>query len=186
MLFVFSCGKKQDNAKYLFDQGKYKEAIEVYDQKMGMEGNNASSLYNRGRCYEELGQIKEAVKDYERVLGVDNRHEGARLSLAGIAYNQKEFARALLLTNQVIAFQEKSFRAHFLQGRAQHQMGQAQQALESYNTTLSLNKDFGEAYLYRGAVKNSLKMASACDDFKKAAIMKVEGAKNAFEKHCKN
>ncbi len=38
----------------------------------------AEARYLRGRAYEELGQLKRALNDYERTLGQDHNHEGAK------------------------------------------------------------------------------------------------------------
>jgi len=154
-------------------------------EKIEKKGNEPDLLYNRGRCFEELGETEKAKADYHQVLSLNKRHVNARLSLAGIAYQAGNYSRVIILTDKLLEYQEKSAEAHFLQARAKHQLGQAQSALESYTAAISLNDEFGEAYLYRGAVKNSMKFKSACDDFKKAELLGVEGAEKAVEENCR-
>ena len=81
-------------------------------------------------------------------------------------------------------YHENSAEAHFLLARARHKLGFANSAMEAYNAAISQNRNFGEAYLYRGALKTTLKFKSACEDFKTAEKMGVEGAEEAVKRYC--
>lgn len=184
LLFTLSCQTRDQNGEELFESGKFNEAASFYTSYLESKGYNSEIVYNRGRAYEELGKLGKAKTDFNLVLEKDERHLNARLSLARLAYENGNYSRALVLTSKALKYHEKSAPAHFLLARARHQLGQANAALEAYNKSIYLDKEFGEAYLYRGALKTTLKIKSACDDFKVAKKMDVEGSEEAVKKYC--
>ncbi|MEQ8239002.1 MAG: hypothetical protein RIA69_07300, partial [Cyclobacteriaceae bacterium] len=70
-------------------------------------------------------------------------------------------------------------------GRAKHQLGYLDSALESYSLAIKINSNYGEAYLYRAAIKvNKKKTRSACEDFLKAENLGVNEAASIRKKYC--
>lgn len=184
LLFLVSCQNQGINGEDLFEKGKFAEAVAFYTSHLESSGYDPEIVYNRGRAYEEMNSMKLARADYNLVLKNDERHLHSRLSLSKLAYEAGNYSKSLILVGKALTFHENSSQAHFLSARASHQLGLANTAMESYNVSISLNRAFGEAYLYRGALKTTLKIKSACEDFKVAQKMNVEGAKEAVEKFC--
>jgi len=183
-LLLLSCSPKERNGEDLFEKGQFSEAVAYYSAYLDSNGFDAEIVYNRGRAYEEMGNVKAARTDFDLVLKQDERHLNSRLSLSRLAYEEGNYSRSLILTGLALDHHESSFEAHFLLARARHQLGYTTAAMEAYNTTISLNKNFGEAYLYRGALKATLKIKSACEDFKIAERLKVDGGEEAVDKFC--
>ena len=181
---MLSCQTQELNGEDLFEKGEFEEAVEFYTNYLESKGFNSEIQYNRGRAYEEMNDLKAAKADYDFVLVNDQKHLNARLSLSRLAYESGNYSKSLIMTGEALKHHENSAQAHFLLARARHQLGNATAALEAYNTAISLSKNFGDAYLYRGALKTTLKMKSACDDFSNAQKMGAEGAKEAVEKYC--
>lgn len=187
LLVAASCNSEESmNGDDLFDDGKYQEAIEAYTSYLSTHPDHKKSIYNRGRSFEEIGEIEKAVTDFETLIDIDPKYINAYLSLAKVSYNRKDFNKVLIYTGSAIDLNENSAQAHFLAGRAEHQLGYFDQALESYNNSITINRDFGEAYLYRGAVKiGQEKFRSACEDFKFAKSLGVSEADKAIKDYCK-
>ncbi|MCP4456822.1 MAG: hypothetical protein GY816_02160 [Cytophagales bacterium] len=184
LVLIVSCQTQELNGEELFEEGKFIEAINFYTSYLESNGYDPEIAYNRGRAYEEMGKLKESKADYDLVLSKDERHLNARLSLSRLAYEKGNYSRSLILSGEALKFHENSAQGHFLLARARHQLGYATSALEAYNAAISQNKSFGEAYLYRGALKTTLKIKSACEDFKTAEKMGVDGSKAAVKKYC--
>ncbi len=182
--FIISCQQQELNGEDLFEKGKFREAVSFYSSYLEASGYDPEIMYNRGRAYEEMNDLKSAKADYDLVLKNDERHLNARLSLSRLAYEEGNYSKSLIQTGTALKFHENSAEAHFLLARARHQLGYATAAMEAYNTTISLSKKFGEAYLYRGALKITLKRKSACEDFATAEKLGVEGAEEAVKKYC--
>lgn len=170
----------------LFNDEKYAEAIVAYNEYLNSNKSDVKTLFNRGRAYEELKQYNKARADFLQVLKMDELNFSAYASLANIHYNKEEYSKALLNAEKAIEINDRFEQAHFLVARSKHQLGYAESAMESYNTAINLDPDFGDAFLYRGALKIGLdQRRSACADFQKAKQLKTPGAQNALKKYCK-
>ena len=182
-LVILSCSEPTDSAKELFEEGKYDEAIAIYDSRLE-SGNDPDIIYNRARAYEENGDLKIAEAEYVRILESDPEYLPAKLSLSKIAYEQEDYARSIMLSGDALRINKNSATAHYLQARAKHQMGYTKSAMEGYDMAISLDENMGDAYLYRGALRQALKKNGACEDFKVAKILKAPGADEAFDRFC--
>lgn len=170
----------------MFQEGQYAQAIKAYDEFLESHSADNTILYNRGRAYEELKKYKEAEADFNAVLAKDERNLNARLSLSKVYYSQELYNKALLVANEAMELYENSADAHFLSARAKHQLGYVDGAMESYSLALKIDRDYGEAYLYRGALKIFKKQnRSACEDFLKAENLQVREAISIRKKYCK-
>ena len=75
--------KDYDNARMLYEKGKYEEAAKIFD---GFQNNNPESplyevaLYYEGSCYEKMGDGQKAVSIYQEL--VDKKHSGYWVDLA--------------------------------------------------------------------------------------------------------
>lgn len=187
ILICFGCNSGESRkADKLFSQGKFKEAITAYSHYLGENPRSIGALYNRGRAYEELGDYEQAEQDFAKVSELDEKNVNAYLSLAKLYYRQEKYSKALIYTESALEINENSADGFFLNARAQHQLGYIDGALESYTLAIKINRDYGEAYLYRGALKiHKNQTRSACEDFKKAENLEVADAPAIIKKYCK-
>lgn len=81
--------------EYLLAVGKYTAAIDTANEVLMRHPSNADAYTYRGYAYEHLGQIAEAVKDFEKALLIDPAHLGANKYLADIYLQQGKVSRAL-------------------------------------------------------------------------------------------
>ncbi|MBV6643569.1 MAG: tetratricopeptide repeat protein [Cyclobacteriaceae bacterium] len=187
ILFLIGCGPGESRkADQLFNQGKFKEAIAAYSHYISENPRSVGAIYNRGRAYEELGNYDQAEQDFTKVSELDEKNVNAYLSLAKLYYRQELYTKALIYTESALEINENSADGYFLNARAQHQLGYIDGAMESYTLAIKINKDYGEAYLYRGALKiHKNQTRSACEDFKKAENLEVADASAILKKYCK-
>ena len=83
MSFLFR--RKKVGPEYYFERGEeclesgnYDWALESFSKAIEMNPGLEMAYYHRGRVYQELGKMREAVKDYAMFLEVDSRgYEGA-------------------------------------------------------------------------------------------------------------
>ena len=169
----------------LFGQGKYEEAISEYSRYIEYNPDDIKSIYNRGRAYEELGEFDKSLADYERALGVDAKNINALMSIGKFHFRNEAYGDAAFYFDKAIKVKGGSAAAHFLSARANHKTGETTKAMEGYNRAISLNSDYGEAYLYRGALKVFLgKKSSGCSDLKKAMALETPEAEEALSEYC--
>lgn len=187
MIIVSSCQNENSHlGDEFFKNGEYKKAIEAYDSYLKLKPKHVKTIYNRGRCYQELGAFDKALEDFNLVIKFDANNENALLSIGQEFYRKKEYKSATYFTEKVLERNPNSTMAYYLKGRANHKQGHFREALKNYNFTINLSPDFGEGYFHRSAVKLYLKdNKSACADLKKAVDLNVEGAKEALRKNCR-
>ncbi len=187
ILFLLGCSSGESRkADQLFSQGKFEEAITAYTHYISENPRSIGAIYNRGRAYEELGKYEQAEQDFTKVSELDEKNVNAYLSLAKLYYRQELYTKALIYTENALEINENSADGYFLNARSQHQLGYIDGAMESYTLAIKINKDYGEAYLYRGALKiHKNQSRSACEDFKKAENLEVADASAILKKYCK-
>ncbi len=187
ILFLLGCNSGESRkADQLFSQGKFEEAITAYSHYISENPRSIGAIYNRGRAYEELGKYEQAEQDFTKVSELDEKNVNAYLSLAKLYYRQELYTKALIYTENALEINENSADGYFLNARSQHQLGYIDGAMESYTLAIKINKDYGEAYLYRGALKiHKNQTRSACEDFKKAENLEVADASAILKKYCK-
>ena len=169
-----------------FAEGQYQKAIEAYTEYVKLNPTSVKSIYNRGRAYEELGQYDRAFRDWSKVRELDKKNTNALLSLSTHYYRNERYDQAAYQADLAIEINPQLADAHFWKGRALHQQGIFKDALNAYNSAISLNDDNGEFYLYRGVIYVQFKNSSkACGDFRLASNLEVADARDAIDKYCR-
>ena len=59
----------------LFEQENYIKAISKYSEAIQLNPKLASAYFQRARCYEELANYEQAIKDYKKYLSVPHDDE---------------------------------------------------------------------------------------------------------------
>lgn len=77
----FDLSAQADSAKALYDQGSYREALEIYQEMAIQQVKNDELFYNIGNCYARLGELGEAKLYYHRALIFDSSNKDAAHNL---------------------------------------------------------------------------------------------------------
>lgn len=187
MMGMVACSESnKEQGDEHFKAGRYEQAVESYSQNLAVNPSNTNALYGRARAHEELGNYDAALKDFETTMKYDDRNVKVIMSMGDVFYKQKKFDNALYYYKKATELEPTNANALFKEGRAQHKLGEVDKAMSRYDAALRENKNLGEAYLYRGALKvSSKKIKSACTDFRQAQELEVEGAEEAIQKYCR-
>lgn len=187
ILSLSSCSENISNkGDNLFTEEKYEEAVKEYDNVLKTNPKYLKGLYNRGRSYEELGDIKKAEKDFLAAYAIDGKNTQVMMSLSNIYQKQKNHTSALLFADYAVQVPGAPAMAFFLKGRALHQIGNTGEAMKEYSTAIKMDKNFGQAYYYRGMLKIATdKKKSGCEDIRAAIKLGHEEAQVAMDKYCK-
>jgi tetratricopeptide (TPR) repeat protein len=188
MLLFSACSSENQSQKgdALFKKGDFESAITAYSTFLETNPRNVKALYNRGRSFEELGKFPEAEKDFLEALNLDKRNTQVMLSLSNLYQKQKNHTNALLYADYAVETPGAPAMAYFMKGRALHQLGNTEEAMKDYSTAIKMDKDFAEAYFYRGMLKLATnKRKGACEDLTLASKLSFKEAATALEKYCK-
>ena len=184
---LWACSEvKRNPADQYFEKGEYELAIQTYTEDLKFKPTDVKMLYNRGRAFQEMGNLADAKTDFEAALDQDPNNFQVLLSLSALQLEEKNYASALLYATKAEETPGAPAMASLLKGRALHQMGLTEEALKAYGTAIQLDKDFGQAYFNRGMLKVALKRnKQSCEDFKLASALNYPGAQDSFNKYCK-
>ena len=70
--------------------GHYKEAIRDFTRVIEIDPDNANAYFNRGCCYDSVGELDLAISDYSVALELDMRNGGANNDEDGANDNQED------------------------------------------------------------------------------------------------
>jgi tetratricopeptide (TPR) repeat protein len=56
---------------YVFDLGKYDEAIEAWDEAIWLDPNYEKAWNNKGNAFAALGKYDDAIKAYDEAIRLD-------------------------------------------------------------------------------------------------------------------
>ena len=184
--FMLSCdGKRTTAADQYFEQGDYAKAITAYDEHLEYNPEDVRSFYNRGRAYEELGEFDKSLASYEEALKVEPTNVNVLMSIGKYHFRNNNNKDAAFYFDKAQEAAPKSKLANFLSARSHHKLGETKEAMQGYNEAIDLDGNYGEAYLYRGALKIlSKKKKSGCADIQKAQSLNVPEAEAALQEYC--
>jgi len=72
----------------LLDQKRVDEAIEMWQESIRLDSENASAHYNLGVAYTQQGNFDSAIAAYQQALDIDPDHAEARSNLAIAHFNR--------------------------------------------------------------------------------------------------
>ena len=108
--------------------------------------NLAISHLNRGIAFNDIGEYRRAIEDYDQALRIDpgfaKPHTGR-----GIAYNHLgEHYRAIENYEQALRLDPDSAETYFSRGKAYEDLGEYRRAIEDYDRALRIDPGYALAY----------------------------------------
>ncbi len=191
IILVFAgmaCKNENSNeGDVFFSKGEYEKAITSYSAYLATEPRDIKTIYNRGRAYEELGKYELALQDFRKVIKEDPLNVNAHLSITVDYYNRlKDYENTIFFAEKVLKLDETNSSAFTLKGKAHQKLGNVVEALEAYNSAISVNNEYAEAYLSRGSLRLYQKQFSkACTDMNIAKSLGSKAAENLIKRYCK-
>ncbi|MEO1051841.1 MAG: tetratricopeptide repeat protein [Bacteroidota bacterium] len=185
---LISCGGEESSiGDQHLRKGEYQQAVDAYTEYLKLNPADLKTIYNRGRAYEELQQYEKALVDFNTVLKKDPLNASAYISVGkDFYYRKSDYENAHYNFDLAIKYDKNNPNALYLRGKANQKLGNLDDALDDYNSALSINDNLAEAYMARGSLKIFKKQKrSACQDFSSARRLGLEEAEDVIKKYCK-
>lgn len=185
-LLAVACGERKDKeGLQLYNQGKYKEAISFFDTYLEDYDKDANAFYNRGRSYEELGDLEKAADSFKQAVMLEPKNEHFKMSLGICQFKQENYSYTIGNMEQVLKENERNVEAHIIMGRAYSEMGKVEEAIKAFDAAVRIDKANGSAYLHRGRIKSAAGLTGeGCSDLKKAKNLGIANAENLIKRYC--
>jgi tetratricopeptide (TPR) repeat protein len=81
-----------DLGNFLFDSGKFEEAITYYEKALNINAKEADVLVDAGVSHFNLGRFKEAEGYFRKALAINDKHPNALYNLGVVSAQQGEMS----------------------------------------------------------------------------------------------
>jgi Flp pilus assembly protein TadD len=90
-------------ANFLFDLGRFGEAVEWFGKVAAMQPNNLDVRTDLGTALWNAGQKEKAMAEYQQILQTDPKHMATLHNLAIVYLGESDFTAAEKVINQIEA-----------------------------------------------------------------------------------
>ncbi len=127
----------------------YIKAIEYY-QAANMISSNDVAYYRIARCYEELGDYDEALKNIEQAIEIDPNDDDYVSEKADLLYDMGRGKEAIEAYDQYVKANPEFYGGYYRRGFLKDNLNDVDGAIEDYSMAIALQPDYPYAYLGRG------------------------------------
>jgi tetratricopeptide (TPR) repeat protein len=172
-----SAGSLHAEGLKLFNEGKYKEAIEVWLKESEIDPWNANTRNNIGIAYSFLGDYESAVPYHKRAIEINKNFGHAYYSLgrAYIALGKDREAKQVL--SKAIELNYEPYNSYYLLGTVHKSLKEYEAAKDSLLKSLEFKKDPFTYYLLGDVYFDMKDYKQAKDEYLKA----LESNKNNLD-----
>lgn len=182
-------------ASEYFKKCDFKSALANFELAQKLEPTESTIYHNIALTYSKMDEKDLAIKNYKKVVQIDEKNYKALASLGDLYTEKKRFKEALTYLNKALLINPNYVLTHFFMGNYRLKTGDFDLALDSYKKAKSLGTKsakiyyaMGMAYKYKGEFglcENCMKLALDVDpNHKKALIVfsKVSGLKSKMKR----
>ena len=167
----------------LHQQKKYKEALQIYDQILGIHPNHPEVLQLAGTIAVQMNFHQRAIELFSQAI-IASPNEGVTYYNRGVAYEAlKQFDKAITNYDQAIILNPNFTQAYYNRGLAHESLKQFDAAIYNFDQAIRLMPNYAETYLNRGnALKELKRLDEALADYDKAIVIKTDFSEAYFNR----
>jgi tetratricopeptide (TPR) repeat protein len=151
---------------------QYQKAIDYVNKALEVDKNSAKAYFLKGSIYKESGDTNRAISSLETSIEQDNTYEDAFYDL-GLIYAARKNPLAFEYYISVLRINPKNEQASYARAKLLQDLGKIDEAISTYESILSKNKNCDQCYYNIGAIYLELKKDTkkAIDYFTKAIAL---------------
>ena len=140
-----------------YSLGHYPEALNAYEQALGLDPNSALAYNGKGNTLRSLKRYEEALKAFEQALQLDHNYAAAYNGKGRALCGLKRYEEALMAYEQALRLDPSFASASYGKGRTLHGLGRYEEALKAFEQALRFDPDYVDAYNGMGEALEALK-----------------------------
>lgn len=152
-LLLFSCAANPVEIEALYNSGKYQQTISEINKRLFFHVTDVKFLHMRARSFEELEKYDEAIRDYKKILSIDNNYAQAHAGIGKILFEKKQYQMADLHILRAASIDPEDFEIIYLAGRSQLMMQKWENAETFFRQARIMNPEFAPLYYYAGMAR---------------------------------
>lgn len=180
--------KQMSEANALMVDGKYADAVDLYQQVLNSEPDNVEALAGLGMAYARLMKNDAADEQFAKALQLDPNNAVSHCGKAVVFLNRLETAadateRKKLLRdagrecNKALDADARVVEAHYLLGKVYREEGRFDLAEQAFTGATRLDPDYSNAFAALGAVQSQREeYAQAAESLKKAISLNANNS----------
>jgi len=169
---------------------EYAKAVGDYGKAISMRPDKARLAYfKRGEINFLLGQLQQAMADFQAAIAIDPNYADAHMSLGNTYFKLRSYEQAIACYSRTLELAPERDLAAFRRGRSHYILKEYPEAIRDFSHAIELQPSNVDAYYYRGLAYSQPDIADetlAGDDLRKAIVLyqtqgKPDKAKKAKE-----
>ena len=175
---IFLSNQKVEEALEFFDRGDYNGAINLCNEAINLNSDNANAYFGRGTAYAELNQYETAISDYNNAIQLNPNLYQAYYNRGNAYFDLNQYEHAISDYSNAIQLNPNDYQAYYNRGNAYYNQNQYERAIQDYSKAIELNPKHANAYFNRGvayALQQQYERALA--DYDKAIQLNPNDAK---------
>jgi tetratricopeptide (TPR) repeat protein len=128
-----------EEAETAFFEKRYDEAVELFTRYTERKSENPWGYYMLGLSTWKSGDNEGAEGAFEHALELDRQHVKSWINLSRVLLDSSRPSEALARLDEALALDPESNAAYRLQGRAYHQLGRIDQAIDAYRRAIQID-----------------------------------------------
>ena len=158
----------------------WQNSITLFNHILKVTDNNWLIYNNRGFTYNDLGNYKQAIEDYDKAIKIKPGYAQAYINRGNAYISLGNYTQAIKDLNRAIEITPVYAEAYINRGIAYISLGNYKQAIKDLNRAIEITPVYAEAYINRGNAYISLgNYKQAIEDYGKAIEIKP-GHTNAY------
>lgn len=149
-----------------YKQGRYEDAVREFQEAVHSQPAETYGYNNLGNAYYKLGRYDDAVNQYNLALEISPRAVHILTNKAQAYIRKGSFAFALSCLNQALKYDPKNPTIYNLLGDVNVIRGETEEAIKNYEKTITIKKDYAEAYYKLGRLYRYTKTDDSIRSFK--------------------
>jgi tetratricopeptide (TPR) repeat protein len=102
-----------EQAKKLFEEGKYEEAIDQLDHAIEQDPNAKNAYVLRGTSYDSIGQYDQAIADYTRAIEIDPDFVAAYNNRGSVYITLEQYEKGLPDLNHALRLNPENANSYY-------------------------------------------------------------------------
>ncbi len=163
-------------------EGKFEEAISLFNRSLLLQPKHVPSLYNRAKAYHHIGKFHEAVADFNVLVQLEPSNADFYGDRGVALHMAKQSTQALADFDKAAALEPANAYRYSSRAFIKASVGDVFGAIDDYQKCLELDPEDAIAYNNLGMLEQQLGyQKSAKENFKKADNLTM-GEKDSYRK----
>lgn len=137
----------------LYDSGKYKEALNVFNLAARRHPRSSEVFRQRARCYSRLNNDSKALQDYSMALSINPKNAKAWGGRSAVRWRLKKYNEAVKDAENAMHYDPNDRRYPVFKAMALDRLGKYGQAIKAYGLALKIDPKYVLAWNNRSASK---------------------------------